>query len=106
MDFAKRINNRLAGGAIGASRSDCVAIAAEADAEIQRLRAFATDAMGKPRTRYVRVSLAGNHCVMHPSEGDCYLKDARDAGDESVYIVADVWLSEREFDDLPEHDGF
>ena len=37
MDFATRINNRLAGGAIGASRSDCVAIAAEADAEIQRL---------------------------------------------------------------------
>ena len=45
MDFATRINNRLAGGAIGGRRFDCVAIAAEADAEIQRLRAFATDVM-------------------------------------------------------------
>jgi hypothetical protein len=64
------------------------------------------DAFGEPRTRYVRVSLDGNHCVMHPSEGDRYLQDARDNGDESAYVVADVYLSEREFDDLPEHDGF
>jgi hypothetical protein len=64
------------------------------------------DAFGEPRTRYVRVSLDGNHCVMHPSEGDRYLQDARDSGDESAYVVADVYLSEREFDDLPEHDGF
>jgi hypothetical protein len=64
------------------------------------------DALGEPRKRYVRVSLGGSHCVMRPSEGDTYVKDARDAGDESSYTVADVWLSEREFDDLPEHDGF
>ena len=64
------------------------------------------DALGAPRTRYVRVSLAGNHCVMRPSEGDTYLQDARDCGDDSEYTVADVWLSEREFEDLPEHDGF
>jgi hypothetical protein len=43
---------------------------------------------------------------MHPSEGDRYVQDARDAGDESEYTVRDVWLSEREFDDLPEFDGF
>lgn len=64
------------------------------------------DAFGEPRTRYVRVTLDGNHCVMHHSEGDRYLKDARDCGDESPYVVADVYLSEREFDDLPEHYGF
>lgn len=64
------------------------------------------DAFGEPRTRYVRVSLGGNHCVMHPSEGDTYLKDARDNGDTSPYVLADVWLSEREFENLPEHDGF
>lgn len=64
------------------------------------------DALGQPRTRYVRVSLGGNHCVMHPSEGDSYLQEARDSGDESSYVVADVYLSEREFDDLPEHEGF
>lgn len=64
------------------------------------------DAFGEPRTRYVRVSLDGTHCVMHPSEGDTYLQNARAGGDESPYVVADVWLSEREFGDLGEFDGF
>lgn len=64
------------------------------------------DAFGEPRTRYVRVTLDGNHCVMYPSEGDTYLQDARDNGDESNYVVRDVWLSQREFDALPEHNGF
>ena len=64
------------------------------------------DALGEPRTRYVRVSLHGNHCVMHPNEGDSYLQDARDNGDDSPYVVRDVYLSAREFEDLPEHEGF
>ena len=64
------------------------------------------DAFGEPRKRYVRVSLGCNHCIMYPIEGDTYLKDARDNGDDSQYVVADVYLSEREFDDLPEHNGF
>jgi hypothetical protein len=64
------------------------------------------DALGEPRTRYVRVSLDGNHCVMHPREGDAYLEEARQNGDDSPYVVADVYLSEREFNDLPEHEGF
>lgn len=64
------------------------------------------DAFGEPRTRYVRVTLHGSHLVMDPSEGDRYVQDARDAGDESEYVVRDVYLSEREFDDLGEFDGF
>lgn len=35
------------------------------------------DAFGEPRTRYVRVTLRGDHCVMRPSEGDSYVEDAR-----------------------------
>jgi hypothetical protein len=66
------------------------------------------DAFGEPRTRYVRVTLNHSHCVMHPSEGDCYVQEARDNGgpDWERYIVRDVYLSEREFEDLPEHNGF
>ena len=64
------------------------------------------DALGEPRTRYVRVTLNGSHCVMHPSEGDTYIADARAADDQSDYKVADVWLSEREFEDLAEFNGF
>jgi hypothetical protein len=66
------------------------------------------DAFGAPRTRYVRVSLSRSHCVMEPSEGDCYVQEARDGGDPDWerYIVTDVYLSRREFEDLPEHNGF
>ena len=64
------------------------------------------DALGEPRTRHVRVTLEGNHCVMRAINGDSYLKEARADGDESAYVVSDVYLSEREFEDLPEHDGF
>ncbi len=66
------------------------------------------DAFGEPRTRYVRVSLNRSHCVMEPSEGDCYVQEARDSGDPDWerYIVTDVYLSKREFEDLPDHDGF
>ncbi len=66
------------------------------------------DAYGEPRTRYVRVTLNGTHCVMHPSEGDCYVQDARNAGDPDWerYIVRDVYLSEREFEDLGEFNGW
>jgi hypothetical protein len=66
------------------------------------------DAFGQPRTRYVRVSLNGSRCVMHPSEGDCYVEEARNSGDPDWerYEVRDVWLSEREFEDLGEFDGF
>jgi hypothetical protein len=88
-----------------------VTVNAQSD-EVERMQCLINgmqfDALGQPRTRYVRVSLDGNHCVMYPSEGDCYMQEARDAGDPDWkrYIVRDVWLSEREFEDLPEHDGF
>lgn len=64
------------------------------------------DALGEPRTRYVRVSLDGSHCVMRASEGDTYIEDAKQNDDHSSYVLADIYLSEREFYDLPEFDGF
>ena len=81
---------------------------AAVEAEHQRCQpnGLMFDALGEPCTRHVRVTLGGNHCVMTPVEGDRYVQDARGAGDDSLYVVADVWLSEREFEDLPEHDGF
>lgn len=66
------------------------------------------DALGEPRRRYVRVTLNGSHCVMPPAEGDSYIEAARNDGDPDWdrYIVRDVYLSEREFEDLPEFEGF
>lgn len=72
----------------------------------KRANAMTFDALGAPRTRHVRVTLNGSHCVLDAREGDRYVQEARDAGDESEYTVADVYLSEREFDDLPEFGGF
>ncbi len=64
------------------------------------------DALGEPRTRHVRVTLDGNHCVMTAEEGDAYLAQARQNGDDPTYEVRDVYLSEREFEDLPEFEGW
>jgi hypothetical protein len=86
--------------------ADCIGTGCKREALMCQINGLMFDALGEPRTRYVRVTLDGSHCVMHPSEGDRYLQDARAAGDESEYTVRDVYLSEREFDDLPEFDGF
>ena len=67
---------------------------------------YMLDALGERRKRYVRVTLHGSHCVMRPCEGDGYVQVARDNGDDSEYIVSDVYLSEREFEALPEFGGF
>lgn len=80
----------------------------ECDRQMVQIHGLMFDALGEPRTRYVRVTLDGSHCVMHPTEGDRYVQDARGADDDNAdrYEVRDVYLSEREFDDLPEFDGF
>ena len=79
---------------------------AEIDRQKCQINGLMFDALGEPRTRYVRVSINGSHCVMDASDGDRYIEDARAAGDESAYEVEDVYISEREFEDLPEFDGF
>lgn len=64
------------------------------------------DALGAPRVRYVRVSLDRSHCVMTVAEAEQYKRDCLEHGDKSAYTYTDTYLSEREFNDLPEHDGF
>jgi hypothetical protein len=64
------------------------------------------DALGEPRVRYVRVTLDRSHCIMTPPEAESYKIDAAHWEPESKYVYTDVYLSEREFDDLPEHGGF
>lgn len=64
------------------------------------------DALGEPRVRYTRVSYEGAHMVMTPEEATCYVQESQISGDETPYILIDTYLSEREFDELPEFDGF
>ncbi len=64
------------------------------------------DALGEPRVRYVRVTLDGSHMVTTPRDADDHIEAAQHHGDDSVYTLTNVYLSEREFEDLPEFDGF
>jgi hypothetical protein len=64
------------------------------------------DALGAPRKRYVRVSYEGSHMVLTPEEAQCFVEESEISGDETPYIRTDTYLSEREFEDLPEHEGF
>lgn len=78
---------------------------ARAQEAAERIDGLMLDAMGCPRERYIRVVHDGSTMVMHPNE----LADFRvNEGEENMkaYTIKDVWLSEREFDDLPEFDGF
>lgn len=61
------------------------------------------DALGEPRNRYVRVILDGTTMCLHPSELDYFIESE---SPDASYVLKDVYLSEREFDDLPEFDGF
>lgn len=60
------------------------------------------DAFGNPRKRYVRLTVDGSHCVDKPENLTDNIGDMA----PGEYTTADVFLSEREFNDLPEFDGF
>jgi hypothetical protein len=64
------------------------------------------DRQGNPRTRYVRISHNGAHMVMTPKEAQCFKEESEISGDETPYILTDTYLSAREFEDLPEFEGF
>jgi hypothetical protein len=83
------------------------AMAREAADEIERLRdalrRVMFDALGEPRTAYERLTLDGAHMVLTTAEAEAYLATEPL---ETTYLRTTVYLSEREFEDLPEFDGF
>lgn len=60
------------------------------------------DAFGNPRTRYVRVTFEGQHCIVLPGNEHSF----SDSDNPEEYVRTDVYLSEREYEALPEFDGF
>ncbi len=64
------------------------------------------DALGEPRTRYVRVILDGATMVISSADAEEFNATAKANDDNSDYEFKDVYLSERELDDLPEFEGF
>jgi len=61
------------------------------------------DRQGNERKQFVRISLDGTYCIMTPAEGEQFLREAEYPDD---YTVADVWMSQAEFDAMPEFAGF
>lgn len=63
------------------------------------------DALGEPRTRHVRVTFEGASLIDTPSGADSFMAEV-DPDSRVFYVLTNVYLSEREFEDLPEFDGF
>lgn len=54
------------------------------------------------RKRFVRIEHDGASCICRPNEVD----DMIDDGDPGQYKITDAWMTEKEFDTLPEFVGF
>lgn len=76
----------------------------DAQGSISQPEGLMFDAFGNPRVRYVRIHYDGSFLVLPPKEAESYMADI--GSDGTDYTTSDVYLSEREFDDLPEFDGF
>ena len=65
------------------------------------------DALGNPRKRHVRVTLEGTHCVLPPEQVEAFIQQEVEGATEPIsHTLTDVYLSEREFKDLPEFNGY
>lgn len=54
----------------------------------------------RAKRRYVKLSLGRTHCITHPAEAAGMLIEDADL------ISTDVWLTQAEFEALPEFQGF
>lgn len=66
-------------------------------------------AAGKGRTykkrdkrRYVNLSLGNQSVTMEPSEAEDWIND----GDGNTYEMKEVWMTPKQYEDLPEFEGF
>lgn len=62
------------------------------------------DAFGEPRKHYTRVISDGSTCVCAALQLIEWQED--EARNPGTYVFQDVYLSDREFADLPEFNGF
>ncbi len=60
------------------------------------------DALFGRRTRYARVELDGSWVICPPEEVEAYI----DGDDRGEYVVTYLHLTQRQFDALPEFEGF
>lgn len=58
------------------------------------------DNEGNPRKRYVRITYDGIGCISEPEDVDA-MTDG-----EAGYVLEDVYLSEQEYEALPEFSGW
>lgn len=66
-------------------------------AELQQQKAAARD-----KKRYVRMTMDGSSCICEPGEA----KDMFDGGNMDGCTLTDVWMTEAEWEALPEFSGW
>lgn len=77
------------------------------DQQLAQIREWIAAAKGKTykkrdKRRYVKLCL-GNQCVtMEPSEAEDWLND----GEDQTYEMSETWLTVKQYEDLPEFEGF
>lgn len=68
------------------------------------LERYSDDGLGNERKRFVRITYDGSHLVVTPKDVQEHVGDGNLP--EGEYKLTDVYLSEQEFEKLPEFDGF
>lgn len=56
--------------------------------------------------RYTKIELDGSYCVMEPREAEAMIADMSVDEQESDYKISDIYMTQEEFENLPEFQGW
>lgn len=75
--------------------------------QIERLQAWLEDAkhriyLKRDKRRYVKLEYDNQSVTMPPSEALDWISDSEDA----TYLMSEVWMTEAQYNKLPEFEGF
>ncbi len=77
------------------------------EAQLARVREWIASAKDRKyrksdKRRYAKLSYDGQFVIMTPSEAEVWLDDCWD----ETYVLDEVWMTEKQYEDLPEFEGF
>lgn len=75
--------------------------------QIAKVREWIASANGRKyrandKRRYAKLKYDGSFVIMTPSEAEDWLNDSPD----ETYVLEEVWMTERQYGNLPEFEGF
>lgn len=77
------------------------------ESQLAQVREWIESAKGRKyrasdKRRYAKLKYDGQFVIMTPSEAEDWLNDSPD----ETYVLEEVWMTERQYGDLPEFEGF